>query len=352
MLRLSAGTLVKSLISIVAQNEFPVVYVTLSSASELHGCLKRAFFHDGMTSHVFVSSGFHGIFFLLGSTLHGMTWRVDYSLEFHAPFPGDYVVDVIEEYSSFNDSMTDYPAAKSSFVHRNEHFQSTISVSGAEAVLSSLYEDVWIRGCDAFQISNYRSCVPWNLTPLTFIGDSVPMQNCHRVKYRYPLVNISCISTNHVISSVNGVESFLKLFPPVDDSRIVLFNPSGLWEVAYGQVADYKNVFATILKGISDLGYKKLIYMTTTSLFPRHYSTLFKDEVKWAMTQTRVDWINLLSVSVAASFEPFVQVIDVGRPTMTMSRDPLTPTDMRHFGNGTTDMLVDYILCSISTDFR
>lgn len=166
---------------------------------------------------------------------------------------------------------------------------------------------------------------------------------------------------------------------------ILVLNVAGLWQAAYGDVGDYEASVEHVVSLALNL-FDTVVMWLTTAVHPVHFLGLydnapedrpqlvsssrlllrrkkrnmlmkkekrryFKDaQTKRAMTQPRVAALVRAERSVAERRN--LQVFDASMSTAIREDDPLTPTDMRHYGPSTIAELTELLLNFICTNLR
>lgn len=199
---------------------------------------------------------------------------------------------------------------------------------------------------------------------LAIIGDSQPTYMCQHLLWGLGLQpqtqqpppqpcqdKVCCTSIKNTLHSTltNYTDEIVH-----SNTDVVVFNPAGLWETAYGSLVDFRDNFANLLEAAKVGGNddRRYFSLPTTAVHPTNYPGIWGDERKWAMTQPRVAAINRI-VAEEVSRRNIGNATSIGVVRMieeiSLARDddPQSPGDMRHFGNATNELLLQVMLCQV-----
>lgn len=92
--------------------------------------------------------------------------------------------------------------------------------------------------------------------------------------------------------------------------------------------------------------------MSTTLVQPIIYKGLRGDSHKFAMTQTRVEYVNkkLIEILKTLTLPSHYKFIDLGQFSKVGQNDPREKFDMRHLGVTSNRKLLNFLLCHAFTD--
>ncbi len=294
------------------------------------------------------------------------------------------------EYTDSKSSLADFPTDSYSFLgtpsfQRIWHWNEFVSTEtddeggGGEWLVRQSPDKEWEwyqTRQPTVDATTSQTCKSWKEErsySLVMIGDSQPTYTCQHLIHG---LTGSATGTHEKVRCV-------QIFQPIKNNAsfgqharmlesspedVVIFNPSGLWEAAFGTLDDFRYYFAKLLKhipmqpvtlpGNTMDSERKVHYFfaPTTAVHPINYPRLPTDENKWSMTQTRVRAVNqiaeeVMQKEIAARSSSLISLSTLPAPVdaLSLSRydDPLTPTDMRHFGFSTNEMLLAAMLCKI-----
>ena len=144
--------------------------------------------------------------------------------------------------------------------------------------------------------------------------------------------------------------------------RVLPLN-AGLWDAAYGSVAGFAAAIGPFLRmarrAAAEVGFDRLLWMTSPAVHPVVYGNLAEDETKHAFTSPRVQLINSLArdAVMRERAQPLggprdvqIDIVDVWPLTAAREDDPLTPSDMRHVGASTTGAMAQRVLRAVCGD--
>jgi hypothetical protein len=194
---------------------------------------------------------------------------------------------------------------------------------------------------------------------LVIIGDSQPFYMCqHLIWELNSNRNIRCVQ---IKQTLRNETTFLAYANELQDAteNVVIFNPSGLWEAAYGSIDLFRDNFQRLLDHIPSRRKHRqtFFFAPTTAVHPIVYGNLTNDDKKWSMTQVRVREINTIAKQLVLNESErrrvgdtiSLRVLPTPIDALSLNRedDPKTPSDMRHFGNRTNEMLLEAMLCDL-----
>ncbi|KAL7476871.1 hypothetical protein ACHAW6_002704 [Cyclotella cf. meneghiniana] len=337
------------------------------------------------------------------NNLNPLLWKTQFRLDVSPP-PSSmysspkgvglcYRIDWRVEYISLMTAMADYPSKSCSFVgkpkyHRkwenSEFLSESVRREGSWLVRMGPDENwQWVETVASSHQSSIKeslasasttSCASWNQQrpySIEIIGDSQPSYTCHHLIYGLtgsmltPHPNVKCKQIKQTLqNSTTFVQYSNELQQSVAD--IVIFNPSGLWEAAYGALDDFRENFHKLLTYIPSKGQngdserrQHYFFAPTTAVHPINYPGLSNDSKKWSMTQPRVIAINAIATDLVMQRRKYylskahdsisISTLPVPWDLLSLSRedDPLIPTDMRHYDFSTNEMLLTALLCKL-----
>lgn len=194
---------------------------------------------------------------------------------------------------------------------------------------------------------------------VVFIGDSQPHYMCQHLIWELQSdVNTRCVQIKQTLGNETTFNAYVHALNDATES-VVIFNPSGLWEAAYGSIDLFRDNFQRLLDNIPSKRPKRQSYFfaPTTAVHPVNYANLINDDRKWSMTQVRVREINDIAKQLVRNETKrrvrdtiAVRVLPTPIDALSLNRedDPKASSDMRHFGNHTNEMLLEAILCDLS----
>jgi hypothetical protein len=297
-------------------------------------------------------------------------WRTKFRLDLAAPkyLPTYnvqcYTVDYRVEYVNAESALADFPPKSCSFrgtptFHRiwQTHEFNNDSKSNARdnwIVRSSTANKNWQWTGIADDSSN---CLSWKKQrpySIVIIGDSQPSYTCHHLLYG--LTGDNEIDSSHpkvrcvqIKQTLQNQTTFDRYAQELQNSKedVIIFNPSGLWEAAYGSLNVFRDNFERLLSFIpierrnAKSKYRQYFMLApTTAVHPINYPELWKDDKKWSMTQSRVQAINSMAKDLvlkkagmhkSMSYDTVsISILPAPWDFITLSReeDPMTPTDM------------------------
>jgi len=276
------------------------------------------------------------------------------------------------EYSSYIDSIADYPTITRSFqgaptgMFVLPNFEKRVIIYPNDKVV---VHGPWLRRKSTssewvyYQNQNSdnelsKSCKrAWNETrpySVLIVGDSQPNYMCEHLA-TYGSTPTKCVSLKGNFTNVSRTQlgDFSTRYSNVLNQAqedVVIFNTQGLWETAYGQLSVYPSRLDTVLDSIPSRKDRSThFFLTTTAVHPNNYKRgIFTDDTKWAMTQPRVQAINSASKERINAFSNRdIFTLDIEALSLLREDDPLVEGDMRHYGSHTNEMLLSYILCEV-----
>ncbi|KAL3801604.1 hypothetical protein HJC23_013109 [Cyclotella cryptica] len=333
--------------------------------------------------------------------LNQLIWKTQFRLDVGPP-PSQYFslngiglcyrIDWRVEYVSLETAMADYPSKLCSFVGKPKFHRKWESTEFSDEsprrgsrwlVRKDPGEDWQWAGVFATSHDSYaRESISASNTPcaswkkerpysIEIIGDSQPSYTCFHLIYGLT----GSIATPHPKVKCKQIKQTLQNSATFDQyshglqqsvADIVIFNPSGLWEAAYGALDDFRENFQKLLTYIptkrQNGGSKRTQYYffaPTTAVHPINYPGLPTDNKKWSMTQPRVMAINAIATDLvmqrrehykSKAYDSIsISTLPAPWDSLSLSRedDPLTPTDMRHFDFSTNEMLLTALLCKL-----
>lgn len=278
-------------------------------------------------------------------------FKLYFSLSIDVPCPGTVSLHWRLEYSSMADALVNYPASKCSFLG-NISSSMTKEIAADSYLINDKADAKWLVRQSEETVWHWykgdtRTCEVRDEIPITVMGDSQPSYMCAQWQTRRP--NTYCEVNKGPLSNRTIVDNYLKALKTSSRGGVLLINVAGLWETAYGDTNLYKYRLEEILHAALQSSFQHIFYLTTTTVHPIHYKKIFTDRRKWAMTAPRVHVLNLIARDVVES-TPFAEafhLIDLEPLSFGGEHDPMTPTDMRHYGAKTNEVFSDYTACQI-----
>jgi len=267
------------------------------------------------------------------------------------------------EYTSFAESLRDFPVPNSSFVGVEAGALELQPAPDAPSATRGSIWTMWVRhteqGLDwvvagntlfSLQVPSAPSCPDWRGEPsaarITLIGDSQPMYMCSDFRDLHSDTAIVCHQVKGVM--LKRVDRLVSIFGLENDNiGPVFLSLIGLWEAAYGNLTTYQKNVNVVLRAALKSTFSKIFVLTTTAVHPYLYHGLARDKSKWAMTMTRVAALNDRVWAAVEDIGEFDRVRLVDLETLSLARDsdPRVAHDMRHFGPETNALLLQYALC-------
>jgi hypothetical protein len=304
------------------------------------------------------------------------SWETNFYLNISPPSSfeqGDlcFVVYWRVEYCDYESSISDFPSNTSSFrgtpnFHRAWNYTDFNLASGSNVnwLVRRSHEDRW--AWSGHIVGNIlkdgtRSC-PSLLRErdysIVIIGDSQPFYMCqHLIWELNSSRNIRCVQIKQTLGNSTTFLAYANELE-IATENVVIFNPSGLWEAAYGSIDLFRDNFQRLLDHIPSRRKHRqsFFFAPTTAVHPIVYGDLPDDAKKWSMTQVRVREINNIAVQLVLNVREkrvgdtiSLRVLPTPIDALSLNRedDPKTPSDMRHFGTHTNEMLMEAILCDL-----
>ena len=365
----------EGLLAVVSQYKQPIIIATLHGYLNLDGCIQDK--SSDSIATVTILSGNETLFQVGEANQIGENWETNFHLNIQHPpsfEEGDlcYIVHWRVEYDTYENALSDYPSKTSSFrgapTFRRDWNVADFNPSGhlGEWLVRRSHEERWIwsghvvgdllkdgkRSCPstAFRERDYS---------VVFIGDSQPNYMCQHLIWELQSdSNTRCVQIKQTLGNETTLNAYVHALENALES-VVLFNPSGLWEAAYGSIDLFRENFQRLIDNIPSKRPKRQSYFfaPTTAVHPVNYANLTNDDRKWSMTQVRVRKINDIAKQLVRDETRrrvrdtiAVRVLPTPIDALSLNRedDPKTPSDMRHFGNHTNEMLLEAIFCDLS----
>ena len=365
----------EGLLAVVSQYKQPIIIATLHGYLNLDGCIQDK--SSDSIATVTILSGNETLFQVGEANQIGENWETNFHLNIQHPpsfEEGDlcYIVHWRVEYDTYENALSDYPSKTSSFrgapTFRRDWNVADFNPSGhlGEWLVRRSHEERWIwsghvvgdllkdgkRSCPstAFRERDYS---------VVFIGDSQPNYMCQHLIWELQSdSNTRCVQIKQTLGNETTLNAYVHALENALES-VVIFNPSGLWEAAYGSIDLFRENFQRLIDKIPSKRQKRQSYFfaPTTAVHPVNYANLTNDDRKWSMTQVRVRKINDIAKQLVRDETRrrvrdtiAVRVLPTPIDALSLNRedDPKTPSDMRHFGNHTNEMLLEAIFCDLS----
>jgi hypothetical protein len=364
----------EGLLTVVSQYKQPVIIATLHGYLNLDGCIQDK--SSDLIATVTILSGDDTLFQVGQANQIGGNWETNFHLNIQHPpsfEEGDlcYIVHWRVEYDAYENALSDYPSKTSSFrgapTFRRAWNVADFNPSGqlAEWLVRRNHEERWIWSghiVGDLLKDGKRSCptTPFRERDysIIFIGDSQPNYMCQHLIWELQSdLNTRCVQIKQTLGNETTLNAYVHALQ--SEESVVIFNPSGLWEAAYGSIDLFRENFQRLIDNIPSKRPKRQSYFfaPTTAVHPVNYANLTNDDRKWSMTQVRVREINNIAKKLVRN-ETKRRVRDtiavrvlptpIDALSLNMEDDPKTPSDMRHFGNHTNEMLLEAILCDLS----
>eukprot|EP00300_Choanocystis_sp_HF-7_P004549 c13528_g1_i1.p1 GENE.c13528_g1_i1~~c13528_g1_i1.p1 ORF type:complete len:490 (+),score=66.96 c13528_g1_i1:54-1472(+) len=198
-------------------------------------------------------------------------------------------------------------------------------------------------------------------TPPTFLGDSV-------VRGLYQTLQCALKDTPNLAGRFHPVQAVMPnslffirdFFQRRNQSQVrggvLVINPAGLWQCAYGSLAVWERGIREIATWATESTFANILWLTTSAVHPKNFFTPDSDWYddahmkKWFMTEPRVRRLNQVTMKVLEE-HPFslrIQVLDTWQISALREDDPAEVTDMRHYGPATQNQMLRLILSFIS----
>jgi len=304
-------------------------------------------------------------------------WETNFHLNIRPPSTfeqGDLCFAVYwrVEYVDYESSISDFPSSSSSFrgsptFHRAwdwTDFNTSTDGANADWLVRRSHELKWVSSAHyEGDILNdgTRSC-PSTLRErdynIVFIGDSQPFYMCQHLKWELESSrNVRCVQIKQTLGNETTFQAYANELKNATEN-VVVFNPSGLWEAAYGSIDKFRANFQRLLDHIPSgrKHHQSFFFAPTTAVHPIVYGNLTNDDRKWSMTQVRIREINTIAKQlvldetkrrVGDTITLRVLPTPIDALSLNSEDDPKIPGDMRHFGNATNEMLLEAILCDL-----
>eukprot|EP00956_Cyclotella_meneghiniana_P023386 scaffold45506_cov23-Cyclotella_meneghiniana.AAC.4 len=355
-------------------------------------------------------------------------WKTQFHLSVNAP-PSQsqytngvnnlcYTVHYRVEYVNHRTSLADYPSELCSFVgypvfytrwdsryfvetnDRQLQKQDSVHIhNNANWLVRKSADEEWQwidnnnnNNDDDGSTSSFQCQLSWEQErpySLVIIGDSQPSYTCHHLldkvlpmggnssssKAKDDDAKVRCVTIKQTLQNSTTFHQYShELHSSTED--YVIFNPSGLWEAAYGSLHDFRINLHRLLthvptrtKKTTRTAITRQYYFLapTTAVHPINYPNLTYDDKKWSMTQPRVRAVNsiaeelILSINrqrglnasnratPSSSLTTILAKLPVPWDEISLSRedDPMTLGDMRHYNVSTNELLLSSLLCKL-----
>jgi hypothetical protein len=364
-------------LTVVSRYKSPIIIATLLGYLNVDGCIKQAKSSDALAMVTILSEKEKGgTLFQDGTSKRvGMKWETNFHLNVSPPSSfemGDlcYEVHWRVEYVDYESSITDFPSKTCSFSgspkFRRPWNRTEFNPSGPteEWLVRKSNEERWDwsghfsgdilkDGSSLCPSSSFRE----RDYSVVFIGDSQPFYMCQHLVWFQSSKNLRCVQIKQTLGNASTFYAYANELQNATES-VVVFNPSGLWEAAYGKLDLFRENFQLLLDFIPSRRKQRqnFFFAPTTAVHPINYASLKNDVRKWSMTQVRIRAINTISKQLVrhetdrrVGDTVSVRVLPTPIDALSLNRedDPKTPNDMRHFGNLTNEMLLRAILCDL-----
>ncbi|KAL9186483.1 hypothetical protein ACHAXT_005721 [Thalassiosira profunda] len=311
--------------------------------------------------------------------LVGTLWETSFRLAIHPPFPfeeGDLCFEVHwrVEYADEESALSDFPSKRCSFLgsprfHRPWNWHEWNIDHGEQWLVRESRDESW--GADYLvavnMLNEFRHpCSPSIRAPdytVAIIGDSQPHYMCQHLLWELQKTNLEgkgkvrCSQIKQTLQNATTFHAYAEELQNATED-VVIFNPSGLWEAAYGSIDAFRENLRRLLEYIptKTKDRQRHFFAPTTAVHPVNYKDLGRDERKWSMTQVRVRELNRIAKQMVMNEakkrggdESSLGILHTPIDALSLDRedDPKTPSDMRHFGNETITMLLKAIMCDL-----
>ena len=307
-----------------------------------------------------------------------LNWETNFHLNIGPPpsfEQGDLCFGVFwrVEYVDFQHSMSNFPTSTNSFrgkptFHRVWNwtdFNHNVDTDANWLVRKS-HEEKWSWSGhyhgnilkDGKRLCPVSSLQEDKEYSIVMIGDSQPSYMCqHLIWELQSSKNVRCVQIKQTLQNETTFLAYANELQNATED-VVIFNPSGLWEAAYGSIELFRDNFERLLQYVPSKRshHQSYFFAPTTAVQPIVYENLASDKKKWSMTQVRVREINTIAKQLVVeegmkrigdSISLRVLPTPIDALSLNCEDDPKSPTDMRHFGNRTNEMLLDAILCDL-----
>jgi len=373
------------MLPVTSAYERPIIIATIRGYLNEDGCTTTR--HDNNSTDAIATVTLlseneqdNGTLYQLGTAKRrlGMKtkWETNFHLNIRPPTSfeqGDLCFEVYwrVEYVDYKSSISDFPSSGCSFrgsptFHRPwrwADFNPSLDSTNANWLVRRSHEERWVPS------SSYKGNIlkdgsqlcPTSLQErdysIVFIGDSQPYYMCqHLIWELQSSRNIRCSKIKQTLSIETTFQAYANELENATEN-VVIFNPSGLWEAAYGSIDLFRVNFQRLLDYIPSgrKRHQSFFFAPTTAVHPIVYGNLSNDDKKWSMTQVRVREINTIAEQLVMNETKrrvgdtiSLRVLPTPIDALSLnSEDPKTPGDMRHFGNRTNEMLLEAILCDL-----
>lgn len=319
-------------------------------------------------------------------------WETNFHLNIRPPSPlfeqGDLCFEVYwrVEYVGYESAISDFPSRTCSFrgtptFHRSWNWTDFNNPKGLDNgpnnaktwLVRKSHEDRWMSSAhyegNILKDGTRSSCstTSWQERDysIVIIGDSQPYYMCQHLMREMRSSsssssasnNLRCVQIKQTLGNEKVFQAYANEFQNATEN-VVIFNPSGLWEAAYGSIDLFRENFQRLLDHIpSGRKHRQTFFSApTTAVHPIVYGNLANDDKKWSMTQVRVREINAVAERlvlnetkrrVGDTISLRVLPTPIDALSLNSEDDPKTPGDMRHFGKSTNEMLLEAILCDL-----
>ena len=360
-------------------------------------------------------------------------WKTQFQLSVNAPPSSSqyitngvnnlcYTVTYRVEYMNHRTSLANYPSKLCSFVgrpvfytrwdsgyfvdrndqqHQQKSQDSSVHIrNNANWLVRKSADEEWQwindnnnnNNNDDGSTSSFQCKLSWEQErpySLVIIGDSQPSYTCHHLldkvlpmggnssssKAKDDNAKVRCVTIKQTLQNSTTFHQYAhELQSSTED--YVIFNPSGLWEAAYGSLHDFRTNLHRLLTYVPTTTTKTTRTATTrqyyflaptTAVHPINYPNLTYDDKKWSMTQPRVRAVNSIAEELilsmnrqrglnafnratpSSSLTTILANLPVPWDEISLSRedDPMTLGDMRHYNVSTNELLLSSLLCKL-----
>lgn len=376
------------LLNVISEYKRPIIIATLRGFLNEDGC--TTLHHDNNSSGAIATVTLlsendpadDGTLYQFGTAKRrlgmNINWETNFHLNIRPPSPFDqgnlcFEVDWRVEYVDYESAMSDFPSTTCSFrgtptFHRSWNwadFNPSLDAPSANWLVRRSHEYRWMSSAHyEGNILNdgKRSCPTTSLQErdysIVIIGDSQPYYMCqHLMRELQSSSNLRCVQIKQTLGNVTTFQAYANELQNATEN-VVIFNPSGLWEAAYGSIDLFRDNFQRLLDHIPSgrMHRQSFFFAPTTAVHPIVYGNLTNDDKKWSMTQVRVREINAFAERlvvnetkrrVGDTISLRVLPTPIDALSLNSEDDPKAPGDMRHFGESTNEMLLEAILCDL-----
>lgn len=202
------------------------------------------------------------------------------------------------------------------------------------------------------------TCLSWKQErpyTIVIIGDSQPSYMCKHLVYGVTgdinatqHLKVRCVQIKQTLQNSTTFDRYVSELQHSKED-FVIFNPSGLWEAAYGSLDMFRQNFQKLLTYIpteqnTESNTRQHFFLApTTAVHPINYPDLPADDRKWSMTQPRIRAINSIARELVLERKKYfheksfdtvsVSILPTPWDSISLSRedDPMSPTDMVSF---------------------